>query len=232
MAARKGVRLGEEPHPRAPDDSIQPGIGKFDMVGPQLRVVKLAAPGARGTAHLEQVREIGAEADVEGDRHGLVGKIAHRQPLMARAFPEETRAPDMNKVVVEDGLPLRIGDVGIGQVAGERGVVVAKGRAQQQRPCAGNGEGKPRQVPRVAVKQPFGACRMGMYVAIMVEDAEGVAMLEGAGPALLQRGASRHAKRRIVGGRGPEGPRIVKVGIHRPVSAQALRLSPAVRGGM
>jgi hypothetical protein len=75
-------------------------------------------------SHFENIDEIGFKPQFKRKSQGLVAEIAHQQPLERGRVPKEFRAPDVNQVVLEDQA-IAVPEIGIGEIAGERGVIVA-----------------------------------------------------------------------------------------------------------
>ena len=57
--------------PRLAEPVVEAGVGEGDGVGLDRRRVELAAAGALGAAHLEDVGEVGGEGDREAEAPGL-----------------------------------------------------------------------------------------------------------------------------------------------------------------
>ena len=108
----------------------------------------------------------------------------------------------MQKVVFEDQRSRRVEQILVGEVAGERRVVVAQGGGEQERTLALDREIEAGQVARVAMEQACGAARTGKRVPIVIEDSERVSILKRPRAQLLERSRGRNDELR----RGPLYP--------------------------
>ena len=84
---------------------IEPAICERDAVGADVRRLHRPASKPARAAHLEQVREIGRESDVDPDLSWPLVEIAHREPLVACAIPQKAGAAQMQEVVLQEQLP-------------------------------------------------------------------------------------------------------------------------------
>ncbi len=179
------IRRRLEPQRSGAPPVVEPGIGKLDGVGRNVGAVGGAPARAMRAAYLEQIGEIGAEADLQREALVAVGEVAHGETLVARAIPQEFRAANVDQVVLE--IDAVLVQRGIGEVAGEQGVVVARAGAEQDWPRPGEHHLEARQVSRVPVVQPLDEALARHDIAVAVEHAERIAVLEGARPSLLKR---------------------------------------------
>ena len=74
--------------------------------------------------HLEQVGEVAGEGEREPDVERFLAVVLHAQALIDGAAPKKKRAHDVQDVLWQHERVIEI-DVGVGQVDGENGVVVA-----------------------------------------------------------------------------------------------------------
>jgi hypothetical protein len=91
---------------------------------------------------------------------------------MDRAFPEETGAPQVDKVMFHCDPAVIARKIGIGKVAGQHGIVVPQGRAEQDGPGTVDRQIKVRQMPRVAMIEPLWTAGARDRVAAMVVTAK------------------------------------------------------------
>ena len=84
----------------------------------------------------------------------------------------------MDGVLRQTQAPGCVEEIGIGQVGGQERVVVLDDRAEQQRPAAVDQELQAGEVARVLVVDALGAALCGHNVAVVIEYAERVAVLE------------------------------------------------------
>jgi hypothetical protein len=132
------------------------------------------------TPHLEDVGEIRRELERQRDVERRAGKIAHVQMLVADAVADELGTVDMERAARQQHVAAEI-NVGIGEVDPHQQVVAAHGRGQQQRPPAGELECQPGEKPGALVVQSLLVPRSGRDVAEVVEEPEGVVVLEDEG---------------------------------------------------
>ena len=216
---------------------VEAGVGEGHRVVLDCRRVQGAAARALGAAHLEDVGEVGGEGDREGEAAGLGVVVADRHPLEGAGVPEEAGAADVDEIPGDQPNSVGVGDLGVGEVADEHRVVVADGGAEQQRPVAVHRQVEVREVAGVAVKDALRAAGARQRVAVVVEDAEGVAVLHRPRPPLLQRGGDRdeELRERLRDGCGDGGGRRGSDGVqclHWRPSGQAVRdRSPVGRSG-
>ena len=220
---------GRELDDRAADVTREPIVGERDRMPRMDRCRRPAARRALVAAHLEQIGEVGLELPGEADRVAAMVEVTHGQAFIDPRLPNELRAHDMDRVLRQTQAPGRIEKVGIGQVGGQERVVVLDDRAEQQRPTAVDQKLQAGEVARVLVVDALGAARYGHHVAVMIEHAEGVAVLEGAWPSHLQRRRRRdvklHQRRRRRGLFGAGRPVVIHA---RPQAAwTAPRASPS-----
>ena len=88
-------------------------------------------------------------------------------------------------------------DIRVGQVYGECGVVVLDRGTQQHRALPVQQQLEPREIAGIAMEQPFRRAAMRDDIPIVVEQSEGVAVLERAQLALLQRYRGRNIELRF-----------------------------------
>jgi hypothetical protein len=191
--AGRGERLRRrsERQVRGAFDLIESEIGELDAVIAFERRVRSAARLAMFAANLEQIREVRFEAVSEAKCERLIAVVAHQQTLVACAVPHEHHAVQMD--VLAPHRDLAVGqEVGIAEIRREYRIIVLGHRAQQQRPPFLEQELKLRQHARIAVINPFRVAGLAADVAAVVDDREGVAVLERAGTPLLQGVADRN----------------------------------------
>ena len=123
----------------------------------------------------------------------LVGEIAHAESLMSAPFPDEPGADNVNGITWQFE-PTVGKKVGVGQVGDEQRVVVLDRRAQKEGPAIVDEQLQARKEARVVVEQSFRAGFARRDVAVVIEHAEGVAVLEGTRTPLLQRGGCRNVE--------------------------------------
>ena len=139
---RVGRRL--EAQPRLAASAVEPGVGQgHARRGSTSGGCVHAARGALGAADLEDVGEVGGEIDPELQVAAAgCRSCCSASRSKARAFQRKRDAAEVDQVLREQQAPaVGIGEVGIGQVADQHGVVVAQRRAEQQRPAAARPSG-------------------------------------------------------------------------------------------
>ena len=172
-------RGGLELHARAPIAGIQPAVGQQHLVGPHHVGPALAAALADHAAHLEQVDEIGIEAQRELRTHRLAAMVGDADVLVTRGLPQQLGAEDVQRALGHaHGLPVGRAQVGVHQLDDQQAVVVLRARAQVHRAHAVDQQQLLRQVARVLVVQALVAGTERLQVAEAIEHHEGLAVLE------------------------------------------------------
>src|SRR3546814_15025917 len=69
-----------------------------------------------------------------------LAEIPDAQPLVAGGVPQEARPSDMKEIVLQDEPPAPVEEIGVGEVAGQGGIVIPQGRAQENQPPPADGE--------------------------------------------------------------------------------------------
>ena len=181
----RGIEAQQGPAPQI----VQPRVGQHDAVPGDLGRMMLTGRLALVAAHFEKIGEIGGETDgqPEATRNNI--EIAHRNAFETGGLPQKAHAPDLHDVMLQRQFAGRIVKIRIGQIEGQRGVVVAGRRTQQDGPAAVDLETEAGQIARIVEENALGTIGAIAGVAIMVEQAKDVAMLERAWPQLMQRGA-------------------------------------------
>ena len=127
-------------------------------------------------------------------RQGLLTEIAQHQHLVAAAIPQELHAREVHGVLGQHQR-LALLDVGIGEIDVEHRVVGAHGRAQQQRAALLDGELQARKKPRVLVIEAQRIAAAAGEIAVMIEQREGIAVLQCARRLVDQRIVRRDVER-------------------------------------
>ena len=152
-------------------------------------------------ANFEQIGEIRGEGDSNLNAAPPVVEVANAEPFEAGRPPQKPRPSQMNEVVLDLQVVRILEQVRIGQVARERRVVVAQSRAKQHGPRALHRHREVRKMARVPVIEALGASRAGNGVAVVVEHAEGVAVLQNKSAHVQKRRGGRYRKRLVQFGR-------------------------------
>ena len=106
-------------------------------------------PGAAAlAAHLEQIGEIIVEQQREIEARLPVAVILQGNALVGRAAPQKNRAHDVQRVLLQRQPAVAV-DVGIGQIDGQRRIVVAQIGAEQQRLDFVEHHLQPGEIPRI-----------------------------------------------------------------------------------
>jgi hypothetical protein len=164
----------------------QPVIGEDDGVLRLYRRRDAAAPASPVPAHLEQIDEIHLKQQGDANVVRPRVEVAHRQALVGAARPDELRPDEMDRVLRDVQAAARVEEVGISQIGGQERVVVLDDRAEQQGPAVIDQQLQAGQETHVLVIETLGAAFPRHDVAVVVEHAERVAVLQRARPALLQ----------------------------------------------
>ena len=217
------ARLEQDRRRRELDDSAaeiagQPVVGEDDRV-PACTAAEMRQRPPGVAADLEEIGEVHLEQQGEANVMRARVEIAHREALVGTTRPDELRPDDVDRVLRQIEPAGGIEEVGVGQIGGQERVVVRHDRAEQQRPAVIDQQLHAGEEAHVLVVKALGAAFPGHDVAVMIEQAKRVAVLQGARPALLQRRGRRDVelhdrgtqwgtgRRRLVG-RTHEHPRL------------------------
>ena len=177
----RGQRSGRrvEMKGRAALDPVEAGIGEADAAIVEPRGAHRAATRPLLAAHLEQVGEVGAERDLE--RNGRRQRTEAPQPetLVAGAVAQELEPAEIEAVALQPDPALGIVEVGIGEIDDQRAIVVDHDRAEQQRREAAEPELQIGEEARVLEIEAVRTALAAAEVALLVEDAEQIVVLEG-----------------------------------------------------
>ena len=172
-----GGRL--KPQRRAPLLPVEtPVIQKDVRTAGYLRAGDTAV-GATHPPHLEQIGKVTGKSERQPDLARTLAVVMNAQPLIGRIAPQEYRADDVQDVLGQHKLVVEI-DVGIGQVDGQRRIVVAHARTQQQRLVAVEKYLQVREIPCVGKENSVRSAHRRADVGVCVKHGEAVAVLEGA----------------------------------------------------
>ena len=122
-ACGEAFRHGLEQHRRPPPFAVEALVVQRDPAFANLGG-RDAAAGAAHSPHLEQVGEVAGEGERQPDLERTIAVVLDAQALVGGAAPEKKRSHDVQHVLGQHQLLIEI-DVGIGQIDGENGVVVA-----------------------------------------------------------------------------------------------------------
>ncbi len=139
---------------------------------------RVAARPAPFAAHFEQVGEVGAELQRDPYAPYPVAEVAYQEPLVARAVPDELEPVQVDLLAPQGDLSIEE-EIRVAEVRAENRVVVLRHRTQQQGPRVFEQQLELRQDTGVSVIQPFGTAGLRAHIAAMIEDGEGVAVLQG-----------------------------------------------------
>src|SRR5271170_4847197 len=145
-------------------------------------------------AHFEQVSEISRELDSETQAARLKIEIADAEPFEATSLPQEARAANVYEVVLHDN-PAIVNQIRVGEVASQRGVIVAQRRTQHDWATVVHCDQEMRQMASVATIDALRSARRRERIALGVEHAKSVVMFEYERPQFRERGGGRNDKR-------------------------------------
>jgi hypothetical protein len=168
----------------APFHLVQPHVAENRLGAADHRGGDVAAPVAHHAADFEQVGKVGRKIQVQPAALRPDIEIVDGDALMAGALPQEFRPPDVQHFARQhNGIALV--DVGIGEIDRQHDIVVLHRAGQQQRPLAIDQELDAGKIAGVVVKNPARGKAGIDTIAQSIEHGEAVALLESAGPALL-----------------------------------------------
>ena len=105
--------------------------------------------------------------------------ILQGDALVGRAAPQENRAHDVQRVLLQRQPAVAV-DVGIGEVDGQRRVIVAQVGTEQQRLDFIEHHLQPGEITRIGIEQAVGSAGRSADIAVAVQYNEGVVVLERA----------------------------------------------------
>ena len=143
------------------------------------QLAQLPPPLALLAAHFEQIGEIIAQRKSQSESDRRLAMVADRDPLVGDAFPEVSGANDMQRIARQYDAPL-VENVGIGEIGGQRKIVVSNARAEQQRLHSVDQQFESREIAGVVIEQAVGAAGGRPHIAVAVEDGESIGVLEDA----------------------------------------------------
>ena len=114
--------------------------------------------------------------------------ILQGDALVGRAAPQENRAHDVQRVLLQHQPAVAV-HVGIGEVDGQRRIVIAQIGAEQQRLDFVEHHLQPGEIARIGVEQTVRPAGRGADIAMAVQHDEGIVVLERAA---LPRRRARH----------------------------------------
>ena len=139
----------------------------------------LASPRAPGTAHLEDVREVGIEVNRNRYLDAVEAIVGDLDALDTARVPEHPRAADVD-LAAFNGDDAVTKQIRIGQVGLEERIVGAHRRAQEHRMMPKEHQLEAREKTRAVVVEPFLARLAPGNIAAGTEDRERIAMLQHA----------------------------------------------------
>ncbi len=229
-AGRQPVWRRVEGQRGAPHLVVEPAVVQQRLVGAAQIGRRGAAMFAVRATDLEQVGKVVLEQDRKLQVDRAIPIVAHAEPLIGGAAPQENRAQDMHRVLLQHHA-LVGHQVGIGQVDREGGIVVAQIGAEQERVRGIDQQFEPRQIAGVEMEQAGRAARRCGDIAAAVEHDKAVAVFERArrpGRGLLGGGDVERRLRRFLHGKqlcGGFGRHCVSLKLLRlldPVDADAM----------
>ena len=176
-------------------------------------------------AHFEQIGEIGREIDSETQAARLKIEIADAEPFEATSLPQEARAANVYEVVLHDN-PAIVNQAGVGEVASQRGVIVAQRRTQHDWATVIHCDQEMRQMASVAIIDALRSARRRKHIALGVEHAKSVAMFEYERLQFRERGGGGNDKRVTFAGLLP---RRLSVGRRNALPSFLLNIHRSIR---
>ncbi len=158
---------------------VEPAIFERNIRGALKPAGADTAARALFAADLEQIGEVIVEQQRQVETRIALTVILHADSLISGSAPQEDRAHDMQHVLLQHDAAVVV-NIGIGEIDGQRGIVVAHIRAKQQRLNIVQHQLQPGEIAGVGVEQAVRAAGGSADVAVAVEYDEGVVMLERA----------------------------------------------------
>ena len=184
--------------PALSHDAVEPAIRQHHRLPVDNRRQILAPRFAAHAADLEDVGKVGGEVQAHRGFDGLQTVVANLQLLITDAIPEKTRQRDFERSQRKPHQAF-VEKVGIGERDAELIVFVAHRRAEEERAAAFQVEQEAREKSCAVVIEAFFTEAAGLDVAVVIEDAERVAVLEHARSFVGETRRRQDAERAAVG---------------------------------
>ena len=180
IAMAKFTRRRIEVQPRNPGHLVEAEIAELEFAVAHPVDAARAAVQTPGTAHLEQIGEVGVECDFHRDRPPDRAITAQPDPLERRTVAQKLEARQMYRLALEPHPALGGVKVGVGQIDHHRAIIVKQNRAKLKRLRTAQPDGEFAQEARVPVEQSIGPERTAGEIALTVEHREQIIVLERA----------------------------------------------------
>ena len=178
-----------------PPLTVKPPIIQNDIGRPGQLAGADAALWPPLAAHLEEIGEIIVERQRQIEVRRIIAVVLQTDPLIGRASPQEDRPHDVQRVLAQHDAAIAV-DVGIGEIDGQRRIVVAQVGAEQQGLNFVQHHLEPGEIAGIGIEQSVGTADRSADVAMAVEDDEGVVVLQRA-PRARRRPRHRNVERRF-----------------------------------
>ena len=157
--------------------AVEPAIFQHDIGGAEQPAGAHSPARPALATHLEQIGKIIVEQQRQVEARRPVAVILQRDALVGRAAPKENRAHDVQRVLLQRQPAVAV-HVGIGEIDGQRRIVVAQIGAEQQRLDFVEHHLQPGEITRIGVEQTVGPAGGGADIAMAVQHDEGIVVLQ------------------------------------------------------
>ena len=137
------------------DLAVEPAIFEHD-VGRAKQPAGANSPARPAfAAHLEQIGEVIVKQQRQVEARLMIAVILQSDALIGRTAPQENRPHDVQRILLQRQPAVAV-HVGIGEVDGQRRIVVAQIGAEQQRLDVVEHHLQPGQIARIGIEQAIG----------------------------------------------------------------------------
>ena len=157
--------------------AVEPAIFQHDIGGAEQPAGAHSPARPALATHLEQIGEIIVEQQRQVEARRPVAVILQRDALVGRAAPQENRTHDVQRVLLQRQPAVAV-HVGIGEIDGQRRIIVAQIGAEQQRLDFVEHHLQPGEITRIGVEQTVGPAGGGADIAMAVQHDEGIVVLQ------------------------------------------------------
>ena len=160
-------------------DAIEPHVPQHSAIGGEPVLASIAPPVPARSAHFEHIAKVRVELQRQRHLDRLQRVVRDPHPLDAVAVPQCPGSEDVQRTARDDHA-IALHDVRVGQIDSENRVVFADGGAQEQGTAPAEQQLESGQESRSRVIETLLALLERQDVAVQIEHAERVAVLEHA----------------------------------------------------
>src|SRR5690625_2435059 len=176
--------------------SIESSVAEDELAVALDPAVLSAALCTLVTAYFKEIGEVSSQMERQLEAVGAVTEVFQPNSFVEAPLQDEAGAQDMYRILGQLQ-PVAVKDVGVGEIHRKQDIVVLKGTAEQKGTPSFEGQAHHREVAAVPMIEALGTAGSRRYIAVGIEEAEGVPLLEGAKTPLRKRRGRRDFKRTV-----------------------------------